>query len=132
MMRITLQLNNEKNKAKKLGNEAELIACDYLVLCGLKLIKRNFRCRLGEIDLIMQDADELVFIEVRYRQSNEFGGAIGSIDKHKCQKMIKTAFYYLQQKRCCDDKACRFDVMIIHSMHFKRVEWIKDAFRLDD
>ncbi len=130
--RIILQLNHDKNKAKMLGEAAELIASDHLEGCGLKLIARNFRCRLGEIDLIMQDNDELVFVEVRYRQNNNFGGAINSIDKRKCQKMIKTAFFYLHQERYYDEKPCRFDVMIIHSMHCKRVEWIKDAFRLDD
>ncbi len=98
----------------------------------MKLITRNFRCRLGEIDLIMQDESEMVFVEVRYRQNNDFGGAINSIDKHKCHKMVKTAAYYLQQHALTDDTACRFDVIIVNSVVGKRLEWIQDAFRVDD
>jgi putative endonuclease len=99
---------------------------------GLQLVTRNFRCRLGEIDLIMRDENELVFVEVRYRQNDHFGGAIHSVDKHKCHKMVKTAFYYLQQQSLTDDTACRFDVIIVNSVEGKLLEWIKDAFRLDD
>jgi putative endonuclease len=121
-----------KFKTAELGQAAELLACNYLEKQGLKLITRNFRCRMGEIDLIMQDKVELVFIEVRYRQSNDFGGAIDSIDKHKCHKMVKTASYYLQQNAVADESPCRFDVMIVYSVERERLEWIQDAFRLDD
>lgn len=127
-----MKIVNKKNNAKELGQAAELLACDYLEKNGLILIKRNFRCRLGEIDIIMADKEELVFIEVRYRQNNSYGGAVDSIDKRKCQRMIKTAYYYLQQISHCDEKPCRFDVMIIYSIQAKRLEWIKDAFHLDD
>lgn len=98
----------------------------------MQLITRNFRCRLGEIDLIMQHENELVFVEVRYRQSNDFGGAKGSIDRRKQQKIARTASYYLLQHSLFDDTACRFDVMIVNSVKSKRIEWIQDAFRLDD
>lgn len=98
----------------------------------MQLITRNFRCRLGEIDLIMQHGNEIVFVEVRYRQSNNFGGAKDSIDNRKQQKIVKTASYYLQQHLQSDDTACRFDVMIVNSVESERLEWIQDAFRLDD
>lgn len=127
-----MKIDNEKHSAKDLGQIAELLACAYLEKNGLTLIKQNFRCRLGEIDLIMADKEELVFIEVRYRQNNVYGGAIDSIDKRKCQKLIKTAYFYLQQNMHRDEKPCRFDVMIIYSIQAKRLEWIRDAFRLDD
>lgn len=122
----------EKLKTAELGQKAESLACSHLEQQGLRLITRNFRCRMGEIDLIMQDGSELVFIEVRYRYTNDFGGAISSIDKRKCQKMVKTASYYLQQNAQTDETPCRFDVMIVSSIERNRMEWIQDAFRLDD
>ena len=56
---------------KRKGDQAENLALDYLKQAGLKLIERNYRCRLGEIDLVMQDGDDLVFIEVRYRNTEK-------------------------------------------------------------
>ena len=105
------------------GAAAEQTAVDYLTQQGLVLVERNFRCRLGEIDLIMRDGQTLVFIEVRQRASQQFGGAAGSIDGRKQQKLIATAQQYLA--RLGKTPPCRFDALLLQG---QSMEWIRDAF----
>ena len=88
---------------------------------------RNYGCRHGEIDLIMQDKQTLVFIEVRYRQSAQFGGAAASVDHRKQKRIIATAQHYLQHKKPTAH-AYRFDVIASDSTS---IQWIADAFRLN-
>jgi putative endonuclease len=110
------------------GELAELQALDYLNRHGLKLVERNYRCKLGEIDLILQDQhDTLVFVEVRYRQSAAFGSALESITPSKQRKLLATARQYLQLKRL--DQRCRFDVVALNGSGHPRTEWIKNAFQ---
>lgn len=111
--------------ARKRGDAAEETAKKYLQSSGLRLLDRNYRCRMGEIDLIMQDGDSLVFVEVRFRNKSNFGTAQASIDYHKQRKLILTAQHYLQTHR--SDSACRFDVIAINGDK-NRIEWIKNAF----
>jgi putative endonuclease len=110
------------------GDLAESLALDYLVLKKFKLEARNFNCRYGEIDLIMWDGDSLVFVEVRYRQSNNFGGALESIDYFKQQKLRRTAeFYLVSTKR--NDCPCRFDILCVNgNINHPDFEWIANAF----
>ena len=68
------------------GKIAEDQACLFLQKKGLKLVEKNYRCRTGEIDLVMQDKKELVFVEVRYRANNDYGSALDSVDQQKIQK----------------------------------------------
>jgi putative endonuclease len=112
---------------KKIGNIAEDQACDYLQKHGLILITRNFRCALGEIDLIMRDQEDIVFIEVRSQHKN-FSDAFESVDHHKQTKLVKAATFYLQKEKLFDKINCRFDVIGIHN---NNLEWIKDAFFID-
>ena len=72
------------------GFVAEKQACDYLMSQGLKWVESNYRCQLGEIDLIMRDKEYLVFVEVRARASRDFGGALESVGYRKQQKILKT------------------------------------------
>lgn len=111
---------------QSLGQWAEDRACDYLQTQGFKLLKRNYRLRGGEIDIIGQDGNYLVFVEVRYRSSENFGGALYSIDLRKQQKIIRTAQYYLMRYPC--DLACRFDVIAINAQ--QQIHWLKHAFEL--
>jgi putative endonuclease len=108
------------------GAQAEHWAADYLQRHGLKLVTQNFRSYFGEIDLIMQDADTLVFIEVRQRSSDDFGGAAASIDRHKQHRLIRTAQYYLARLR--HTPPCRFDVVLMDNEQGHNSEWIKNAF----
>jgi putative endonuclease len=106
------------------GAAAEQAAADYLAQQGLALVTRNFRCRLGEIDLIMRDGKALVFVEVRARTSREFGGAAASIDSRKQQKLIAAAQMYLTQ--VSPTPPCRFDAVLIEN---GALRWVQNAFQ---
>src|ERR1700738_197807 len=99
-----------KNK-QAIGRRAEEEACVFLQKQGLRLIARNYLCRLGEIDLIMQDHSSLVFIEVRCRKPSIFGTAAETVTSLKQGKIIKTAMYYLREQRLSQEQTCRFDVV---------------------
>ena len=116
-------------KTQQIGQFAEDTACDYLQQRGLRIVIRNYRCRLGEIDLIMQDKEGLVFVEVRCRKDDAFGGSLYSITIDKQKKLRRTAEFYLQQKRMTNTAICRFDVIAITSqLGNVSVEWIQNAF----
>lgn len=115
-------------QSKTSGQIAEQLACDYLKQQGLKLITRNYHCRRGEIDLIMRDGNTLVFIEVRYRRSQRFGGAIESVTRDKMTKIITTAEHYIQQSAQSFDQY-RFDVMAVNSLDKPDLVWLQDAFQ---
>jgi len=109
---------------KKVGADAELKAASYLAKQGLKLVRSNYLCRSGEIDLIMQHGDALVFVEVRYRKSIRFGGALASIGQKKQRRITLAALRYLQQHPW--NGPCRFDVLALQGN--EACEWIRDAF----
>lgn len=109
------------------GRIAEKAALAYLIKQGLKLITQNYRCRMGEIDLIMRDKEHLVFIEVRSRTSSYFGGGVDSVTYAKKQKIIKTAAYYMLGHQEQNRFALRFDVISIDGTS-AAITWIKDAF----
>lgn len=108
------------------GAQAEQQAARYLRQQGLQLLAQNYRCRMGEIDLIMQDGETLVFVEVRLRSNPAFGGAAGSIDKHKQQRIIRTAQHYLASLPHLP--RCRFDAVLMEDAEGKSVQWLKNAF----
>ena len=114
---------------KSIGDTAEKIAERYLQKQGLKTIERNFRCRSGEIDLIMQDKDTLVFVEVRYRSNANFGGPLSSIDKKKCTRLVATVQTYLQKYPRLQNTHQRLDVIGISGKDKKdySIEWLKNA-----
>jgi putative endonuclease len=109
------------------GQAAEATAEAFLQSQGLRSICRNFRCKLGEIDLIMQDQQTLVFVEVRLRSNQRFAAAAESITWKKQQKILRAAQVYLQQNRMTDTCPCRFDAVCL-SHHQAQPEWIKNAF----
>jgi putative endonuclease len=107
------------------GKLAEALSADYLQARGLRLIERNYSCRLGEIDLILTDGPDLVFVEVRLRRNLEFGGAAASITAAKRQRIVMAARHYLSGR---PERPCRFDVILLDALDPDRIEWIKDAF----
>jgi putative endonuclease len=116
-----------------IGQKAEENACFYLQKHGLRLLTKNYRCALGEIDLIMQDQQEIVFVEVRTRKNPYHATAIESVDFHKQKKIISTATHFLSHKKMLDKVNCRFDVIGISYDQLKaKIEWIKDAFHADN
>jgi putative endonuclease len=107
------------------GARAEQLAEEFLLRQGLVTLTRNFRCRMGEIDLILQDGDTLVFAEVRLRRGVDFGGAAASVTPSKQARIVAAARHFLAGRR---EHACRFDVVVLDRLAPDAVEWIKDAF----
>ena len=110
----------------KPGAQAEQVAAQYLQRHGLTLVQTNYRCRFGEIDLILRDRETLVFAEVRQRSRSDFGGAAASIDSHKRQRLILTAQHYLASLPRIPP--CRFDAMLLDAAG--NIDWVKNAFEL--
>ena len=108
------------------GDQGEEIAKKHLQKQGLKFIRQNFHCKMGEIDLIMQDGEDLVFVEVRFRATTHHGSAIETVDFHKQQKLRKAAEAYLQLNYRNNPPPCRFDVIGLNAQ--QTIEWIKNAF----
>lgn len=111
------------------GAEAETLACNYLTAHGLALVERNFRSRHGEIDLVMHDRDNLVFVEVRYRRESRYGSSAESVDRRKQARITACARFFIQRHPQSGNRPCRFDVMAISGDLLQpRIEWIRDAF----
>ncbi|MGQ0545412.1 MAG: YraN family protein [Betaproteobacteria bacterium] len=106
------------------GARAEDLCADLLRAAGLKLLERNWRCRLGEIDLIAAEGATVVFAEVRQRSRDAFGGAAESITAAKRGRLLAAARLYLARR---PDAPCRFDVFLVDGAPAS-VRWIRDAF----
>jgi len=109
----------------ELGRAAEAAAADFLARQGLTLLRANYRCRRGEIDLVLQDGATIVFTEVRLRVSKAYGGAAESIDARKRSRIIAAARHYLAGK---PEMPCRFDVVLLERLEPPAMEWIRNAF----
>ena len=107
------------------GDHFEGAARSFLEQQGLRLIQANFLCRLGELDLVMRDRDTVVFVEVRYRRSSAFGGAVGSITLAKQRRLVRAAQVWLRCHPADARRPCRFDVLAFEG---ESVEWIRSAF----
>lgn len=111
------------------GKRAEDLAEQFLKRQNLSILSRNYRCRLGEVDLIADDCGTLVFVEVRLREEregNDFGGAAASITPAKQRRIVKAAQHYLSGKKALPP--CRFDAVLLDSLDERSLEWIKGAF----
>ena len=116
------------NLTGMLGNRAERKALKYLNQKGMRPIESNYHCRFGEIDLIMRDQEYLVFVEVRFRKSDLFGGALASVDRRKQAKLRRSAAHYLIRHKL-NDRACRFDILCLEGeLRRPTIEWVKNAF----
>jgi putative endonuclease len=107
------------------GEAAEAAAAQLLAAHGLAVVARNFRVRGGEIDLVCRDGATTVFVEVRLRTRNDYGGAAASITPAKQARLILAARHWLARH---GEVPCRFDAVLSDGEH---VEWIRDAFRPD-
>ena len=104
------------------GQAGEDAALSWLQRQGLRLVTRNFRCKAGEIDLVMHDHASLVFVEVRKRASTDYGGAAASITPAKQRRLLRAAQFYLLRYQA--QPACRFDVVAIDG---EKITWLKNA-----
>lgn len=111
------------------GNDAELKARRYLEQHGLRTLATNYRCRWGELDIVMEDGRQLVFVEVRFRADRRFGGAAASVTRTKQEKLLRTAAVFLEQHALAH-RPVRFDIVAINGPDAP-VEWLPDAFGLE-
>ncbi len=115
------------------GQEAEDLALATLTAGGLQLMARNYRCPLGELDLVMSEGETLVMVEVRFRRERGFGDAVASVDTRKQRKLLHAAQHFLQQDARYRRRPLRFDVVAVSETSDGKphADWIKDAFRAD-
>ena len=135
VLKVWPWLNNSTSNptTREAGKYWERVARDYLIQQGLVLVEENFHCRFGEVDLIMSDNETLVFVEVKYRKGQQYGGAISTISKSKQQKIAKTASIYLQQQQLNEyNTPYRFDVVAIDNQangkSQSHINWLTNAF----
>lgn len=121
---------SELTEKQKLGNQAERQSEQLLLQAGMRLLARNYRCKMGELDLVMRHANTVVFVEVRYRRSNRWGDAVESIDWRKQRRVIAAAQHYLLTHPHLADHPCRFDVVTAHGNPADpgAYNWIREAF----
>ena len=107
------------------GSKAEEFCAELLRKAGLRILARNWRCRLGEIDLVAEEGDTLVFAEVRMRSGAHYGGAAESVTAAKRARILAAARLYLAGGA---ERACRFDVLLLDALDPPRVQWVRNAF----
>ncbi|NKC16148.1 MAG: YraN family protein [Gammaproteobacteria bacterium] len=118
-------------RSKTVGDAAEERALSFLQARGLTVLTRNYRCRVGEIDVVARDNDAtLIFIEVRYRKTSRYGGAAASVDRRKQQRIARAASHYLQVHRINQATPCRFDVVAM-GPGAANIDWITGAFEVE-
>jgi putative endonuclease len=112
------------------GLHFEELALAHLQEQGLRLLQRNYRCNMGEIDLLMLHQEVLVFIEVRFRGSASHGGALATITHGKQQKLLRTARFFLLCHQEHQHRICRFDVMGVQPgpAAAPQFAWVQNAF----
>jgi putative endonuclease len=117
---------------RAVGGRWEREAENFLHCQGLRTLARNFNCRVGEIDLIMEHGECLVFAEIRYRKNSRFGSGAETVTRAKQGRIIRAAQKYLQLHRSRATQPCRFDVISFGNEQGRvAVEWIRNAFTAD-
>ena len=130
MGHVTVITGRQGRQRVRTGHWAEAVACAYLERRGLVLLQRNYRCRFGELDLVMRDGDTLVFAEVRYRANPV--AAAESIDPVKQRRLRMAGADYLGRTQLSATVPCRFDVILVSgSCAVPRCAWLKSAFECD-
>ena len=115
-------------KTQQIGNHGEQVAQEYLLQQGYQILETNYRCKMGEIDIIAKDGNTLVFVEVRSRSSTQYGSPLDTINRTKQQKIRKAAEHFLFTKRK-QNAYCRFDVVaIVWTDDHPQIQLIKNAF----
>jgi len=126
----TSQGHGPRRERKELGKRGEELALRFLKKKGYKIVERNYICKMGEMDIIAQEKDTLVFVEVKTRTSTAFGPPQLAVNSAKQMQLSKVALNFLKEKRLEDIKA-RFDVVaIVLRPSGEEIELIKDAFDL--
>ena len=115
----------------RFGQSSERLAEQFLVSKGYRIVERNLRTSLGELDLVAEDDNVLVFVEVKGRTTDAFGGARLAVDQRKQHKLIQLAAQYLAQRHL-SDQVCRFDVVLVQggSSPNGQIEHLENAFEV--
>lgn len=116
---------NQKYNNRQVGTSYEDLAIKYLESNGYHILEKNFRCRMGEIDIIAIDENCLVFIEVKYRKDNKSGYAIEAVTKSKQRTIFKVAEFYMQKNNIQENTPSRFDIIGFDGCNISHV---KNAF----
>ena len=117
------------NNRRLQGGQWEKLAESFLNKRGLRTLERNYNSRFGEIDLIMEDEDVVVFVEVKYRKSSQHGSGADAVTFHKQGRISRTAAWYLAMNPHRAEQVCRFDVISINPQEKDQgINWIKSAF----
>ena len=125
---IVHEVKAQHNRQNR-GAWAEDLAAHYLERQGLKLLTRNFRRKYGEIDLVMQDGEVLVYVEVRYRASDRYGGSVASVTTRKQRRLINAARSYTNGTGSLSRRPARFDVVAVSGNETDpELRWIQSAF----
>lgn len=119
-----------KTLQQDLGSQAEALACRYLEAQGMRLMMRNFRCKCGEIDLVMQQENTIIFVEVRNRKNACYGSAAESVTLRKQRKLTNAAQFFIQRYDPALKYSYRFDVIAIQGEpgNNPHIQWINSAF----
>lgn len=118
------QVYTDKINSVQKGAQYEEVALRFLLAQGLTVVTRNYRCRFGELDLVMQEGGTLVIVEVRYRKNNRYGSALESVTKAKQTRIITATKHYMVQHKTA--QPIRFDVVAITGN--TQPDWVKNAF----
>ena len=117
-------MKDPKKKNRKTGGNYEQAAGFYLEQHGYQILQYNYRCRIGEIDIVAKEGENLVFCEVKYRTGPGKGSPLEAVDARKQRKIFQAAMYYLTEHHI-SDVPCRFDVIGIEGT---RIQLVKNAF----
>lgn len=122
-------MTEEKLSLRKFGEEKAL---SFLKKKGYRILAQNYRCRVGEIDIVARDGKIIAFVEVKIRTSLKYGSPLLAVDLKKQKKIARVAVSYLKEKRVAQ-RICRFDVVgVTLFAEGEKIELIKDAFRLEE
>jgi putative endonuclease len=113
---------------RAIGQRAEQRAADCLVAAGLTVVMRNYRCRMGELDIVALEHDVLVIAEVRLRADERFGGAAASVTARKQRRLRRAAAHLLLRHPSYARLPARFDVLLVPSDSRATVQWLRGAF----
>ena len=113
---------------RKIGDEKERFVCEWLERQGYRILERNFRCRIGEIDIVAREGGYLVFLEVKYRGGAGCGDPSEAVDWRKQRTISRVALFYLLRYGYGTDTPVRFDVVTASGENYFNIALIRNAF----
>lgn len=124
---------NPRSFIYSIGQRGEVVACEFLLRAGYKILEKNYRCKLGEIDMIAKHDGRIVFVEVKTKTSQKFGTPQEAVDVKKQRKLFRLAAWYLKEKKL-EDYPATFEVVavLLEGDREPQIRLIPNAFEKDD